>query len=366
MSERRQSRQVRAGSLLIGGGAPVSVQTMTNVPLSDAEATVRQIRRLHGAGAALIRLAVRTPDEAALLPVVRRETAGIVLCADIHFDYRLALAAIEHGIDKIRLNPGNIGAEERVRAVVSAARERNVPIRIGVNGGSLDKKRYPVLSARALVDSALEHVRILEDLDFHDIVVSLKASDVFLTIAANRLLAEQCPYPIHVGLTEAGYGLSCLVHSSLAIGTLLLEGIGDTIRISMTGDPAEEITAGYELLRAAGLLKHGLRVISCPTCGRTDPTIDLLEIAREVDQALGAAFGAILAERQLPLTVAVMGCEVNGPGEAAHADFGIAGARSGNFLLFASGTHIAKIPRKDIVPRLEALVREWLSAQSGI
>ena len=358
--QRRETSQVNAGGLLIGGAAPVSVQSMTSRPIDDVEGTVAQIEALSLRGASLVRLALLTVDSVEhlkkILPRVR-----VPLCADIHFDYRIALAALESGVHKIRINPGNIGSAERTREVVLAARDRCVPIRIGVNGGSIDRKKYSSPTPEALVDSAMGHVRILEDLGFADIVVSIKASDVRSTIEANRLFASQRKYPLHLGLTEAGYGLASVVQSSIAIGSLLSEGVGDTIRVSMTGDPLDEIDAGYEILKSLGLLSHGIKIIACPTCGRTHPTIDLRAIAEEVDRALRKRFASKLALKNRMLSVAVMGCEVNGPGEASHADVGIAGARGGNFLLFARGEKKGKVSSAEVIDALCSEIESMLS-----
>jgi len=347
------------GNLAIGGSSPISVQTMTNVPLSDVAATVSQIRRMTERGASLVRLAVMTVDDVPYLKSVISQT-DIPLCADIHFDYRIALGAIDAGIHKIRINPGNIGSVERTREVVRAANDRGIPIRIGVNGGSIDKKKYASPTPEALVDSALSHVTILEDLGFEDIVVSIKASDVVHTVEANELFASKRDYPLHVGLTEAGYGLACTVQSSIAIGSLLLKGLGDTIRVSMTGDPVEEIDIAYEILLSLGLLDYGVRIVSCPTCGRTDPTIDLAVIAREIDSEVKKRFATRIKNNRKRITIAVMGCEVNGPGEASHADIGIAGARSGHFLLFRKGEKIGKFNSNQAITELLAIVDELI------
>ena len=310
-------------------------------------------------GASLVRLAVMTVDDIPHLKSVIQQT-DIPLCADIHFDYRIALGAIEAGIHKIRINPGNIGSEDRTREVVRAAKDRGIPIRIGVNGGSIDRKKYSSPTPEALVDSALSHVMILEDLGFEDIVVSIKASDVMRTVEANELFASKRDYPLHVGLTEAGYGLACTVQSSIAIGSLLLKGLGDTIRVSLTGDPVEEIDIGYEILSSLGLVDHGVRIVSCPTCGRTDPTIDLASIARDIDAEVKARFSSRIKARRSRITIAVMGCEVNGPGEASHADIGIAGARSGQFLLFKKGEKIGKFTADSAVSELLKMVDEMI------
>lgn len=352
---------MKVRGLTIGGGAPVSIQSMTNVPIEDVEATIGQIERLRAAGAELVRLALRNESSLEHLKKIRA-AVDMPLSADVHFNHRIALGAIEAGIDKVRINPGNIGDDAKVREVVRAAKERSVPIRIGVNGGSIDRSRYPELNAESLVASAMEHVRILEDNGFHDIVVSIKDSDVRLTVEANRLFAATAPYPLHVGLTEAGYGLSCVVHSSAAIGALLLDGLGDTIRVSMTGDPVEEIAIARKILEAVGLRAAPVRVIACPTCGRTDPSLDLLSIAREAEDEILRRFGEALARSGRGIVVAVMGCEVNGPGEAAHADAGIAGGRGGHMLLFARGKKLRRIRADGAVDALadevERIIRE--------
>ncbi len=358
---RRKSRSVNAGGLFIGGGAPVSVQTMTNIPIDDVGANTTMIARLKSLGAELVRLAVRNEDSVKAFREIRR-AVDIPICADIHFDYRLAIKSIEAGADKIRINPGNIGSESRVKEVVRAARERGVPIRIGVNGGSIDRNRFSGPTPENLVESALEHVRILEDAGFYDIVVSIKASDLREMIEANRIFSGKTEYPVHVGLTEAGYGQACLVSSSIAIGHLLLQGIGDTIRVSMTGDPADEILAGIEILNSLGLRKAPVRIISCPTCGRTDPSLDLLMLAKRIDREFNERFGPILRERGQTLKVAVMGCEVNGPGEASDADLGLAGGRNGSVVVFSSGRKIKKIDVEEAVEYLLCMAEEYIKA----
>jgi len=336
---------------------------MTSVPLEDVRATVGQVHRLEQEGAQLVRLAVRNEEAVSFLREVRREVR-LPLSADIHFNHRIALAAIEAGIDKIRINPGNIGGTEKVKEVVRAARERGVPIRIGVNGGSLDTGRYPEPTPENMVASAMDHVRILEDCDFFDIVVSLKSSDVGTTVTANRLFARCAQYPLHVGLTEAGYGLACTVHSSVAIGALLLEGIGDTVRVSMTGDPVEEVRVAKRILEATGLRAPLVRMVACPTCGRTDPGLDLPALAADVEREITARFAERLLSQGRTLTVAVMGCEVNGPGEATHADTGVAGGRGGSMLLFARGKKQRKIRAAHAVEELAAAVEEILAEES--
>lgn len=329
-------KAVRAGSLVIGGDAPVSVQSMTTLPVEDVEGSVSQIESLRKNGADLVRVALRNEKSVSSLARLLSRV-DIPLCADIHFNHRIALGAIDAGVAKIRLNPGNIGSRERVREVVRSAEGAGVPIRIGVNAGSLDRKRYLEATPENLVESVMEHVRILEDLGFSDTVLSIKASDISTTIEANRLLALKSDYPIHLGLTEAGYGQACVVQSSITLGHLLLKGIGDTIRVSMTGDPVEEVVTGKLILQSLGMRFTPLRMVSCPTCGRCDPSIDLLSLAREVERGVLERYGKILEERGRRLEVAVMGCEVNGPGEAAHADAGLAGAGKGKLLLFSSG-----------------------------
>lgn len=356
---RKKTKEVKIGNFIIGGDNPIAVQSMTNIPAENVMKNIDQINQLAEIGADLVRLAVKTVDEAQYLPEIIKNV-NIPLCADIHFDYRIALKAIDSGISKIRINPGNIGDEKRTIEVVKAASLAKVPIRIGVNGGSIDKKKYPEVTSDALVDSAMKHVHILEDLNFEDIVVSIKSSDVFQTMEANKLFSEKRNYPLHVGLTEAGFGRTCLVQSSIAIGNLLLNGIGDTIRVSMTGDPLPEIDAAYDILRTLGHIDWGIKIISCPTCGRTDTDIDLLETAKFVENYLSKNYGKILKKRKLSVKVAVMGCVVNGPGEASHADFGIAGAGSGNFLLFEKGVRLKKIHKTEIETNLKEVMDKYL------
>ena len=299
----------------MGGGAPVTIQSMTNTPTANAEATAAQILELEAAGCEIVRFSVYDEDCAKAIPYIREHT-HIPLVADIHFDHRLAIAAIENGIDKVRINPGNIGSEQKVRELVAAAKERNIPIRIGVNGGSLEKdllEKYGV-TAEAMVESALRHVAILERCGFDDIVLSLKASTVKKTVEAYRMARERTPYPLHLGITEAGQGEAALVKSSVGIGAMLLEGIGDTIRVSLTGSPVNEVYAAKHILKAVGLRSEGVEVVSCPTCGRT--RVDLDSIVKRVTDSL--------PETKKALRIAVMGCAVNGPGEAREADMGIA------------------------------------------
>ena len=344
MIERRKTRQLHVGSVAVGGDAPIAVQSMTNTHTDDAAATLEQIQRLADAGCDIIRCAV--PDM-----VAAEGLKTIPVIADIHFDYKLALAAIEAGVDGLRLNPGNIGGEEKVRAVVEAAKERNIPIRIGVNAGSLPKdllEKYGHPTAEALVEAAWRHVRILEAMDYRNIKISLKAHDVPLTLEAYRLMAAQCDYPLHVGITEAGTVNSGIIKSAVGIGTLLAEGIGDTIRVSLTGDPVNEVRVAYDILKSLGLREHGPTLISCPTCGRT--RISLEKLALEVERRL--------ADVEEPITVAVMGCVVNGPGEAKEADIGIAGG-IGEGLIIKHGEVYKKVPESELLESLRYELLHW-------
>ena len=343
--KRRDSRTIYVRGLPIGGRNPIPVQSMTNTHTEDARATLAQIRSLEEAGCQIVRLAVPNRLAARALPEIRRGT-DMPLVADIHFDYTLALAAAEAGIDKIRINPGNIGSSERVRLVADACRDRGIPIRIGVNSGSVEKElleKYG-LGPRTLCESALRHVKMLEDCSFEDICISVKASDPALMVETNRLLAESCPYPLHIGVTEAGTYRLGVLKSAAGIGSLLLDGIGDTIRVSLTDDPVEEVRVGMELLRALGL-RSGVRFISCPTCGRTE--YDLIGTAREVEERL--------RDRPWNITVAVMGCVVNGPGEASHADYGIAGGK-GEGVLFKHGVSVGRVPSDRLADALVELI----------
>ena len=341
--KRRFTRQIYVGPVAIGGDASVAVQSMTNTKTQDAQATLAQINTLAEAGCDIIRCAV--PDMAAavaLRDIVKGSPIPVI--ADIHFDYRLALQAIESGIHGLRLNPGNIGGNEKVKAVVDAAKPKNIPIRIGVNAGSLPKdllEKYGHPTAEALVEAAWRHIHILEEMDYRNIKISLKCHDVPLTLAAYRLLASQCDYPLHVGVTEAGTVNSGIIKSAVGIGALLAEGIGDTIRVSLTGDPVNEVKAGFEILKSLGLRTYGPTLISCPTCGRT--SIDLEKLANVVETRL--------ADIKEPISVAVMGCIVNGPGEAREADVGIAGGK-GEGLVFRKGQVIKKVPEDCLVNEL--------------
>lgn len=346
MKQRRRSKTVYVGNLAIGGDAPISVQSMTNTDTRDVEATVQQIKRLEKAGCELVRVAVVDEEAAAAIKRIKREIQ-IPLVADIHFDYRLALKAMEMGADGLRINPGNIGSKAKVREITTMAKEMAIPIRIGVNAGSLEKsllRKYGKPVPEALVESALNHVAILEELNFDSIVISLKASNVPLTVEAYRLVADKVPYPLHVGVTEAGTVKSGTIKSAVGIGILLAEGIGDTIRVSLTGDPVEEVRVGHEILKALGLRERGIELISCPTCGRCG--IDLESLANAVEEKL--------SHIEKPLKIAVMGCVVNGPGEAKEADLGIAGGKDVG-VLFKEGKIIAKLPQEKL---LEALLAE--------
>ena len=342
--ERKKTRQIHIGSVVIGGGAPISVQSMTNTKTADTESTVQQIKALTAAGCDIVRLAVPDMEAAANLGNIIKEVQ-VPLVADIHFDYKLALEAIRQGISGLRLNPGNIGGEEKVRAVVQEAKAHGIPIRIGVNAGSLDKKilaKYgDKVTPEGLVESALQHVRILEEQGFYDMKISLKAHDVPMTLAAYRLMSEKVDYPLHLGITEAGTPNTGIIKSAVGIGALLAEGIGDTFRISLTGDPVVEVKVANEILKALGLKEYGPTLVACPTCGRT--SIDLPAIAEQVEKRLAG-----IAD---PIEVAVMGCVVNGPGEARGADVGIAGGK-GEGLVFRKGEIIRKVPEDQLVTEL--------------
>ena len=343
--KRKITKTVHVRGVPIGGGNPIPVQSMTNTHTDDVAATLAQLRRLQSAGCEIVRLAVPNRLAARALPEIRRGT-DLPLVADIHFDYRLALAAVEAGFDKIRINPGNIGAPERVRMVADACREHGVPIRVGVNSGSVEKgllEKYG-LCAKSLCESALGHVKLLEDCGFEDICISVKASDAAMTVEANRLLSTLCDYPLHIGVTEAGTKERGILKSAAGIGSLLLDGIGDTIRISLTDAPEEEARAGGELLRALGL-RQGVQFVSCPSCGRTE--YDLIGTAKEV--------GARLRDKPWNITVAVMGCVVNGPGEASHADYGIAGGRSEG-VIFKHGEPVARVASDRLADALVELI----------
>ena len=353
MIKRKKTRQIHIGPVAIGGGTPISVQSMTNTKTTDTEATVAQIRALQAAGCDIVRLAVPDMDAAKNLGNIIKQVR-VPLIADIHFDYKLAIEAIHQGISALRLNPGNIGGEEKVRAVVREAKAAQIPIRIGVNAGSLDKKilaQYGGITPEAMVASAMEHVHILEAQDFYDMKISLKAHDVPLTLAAYRLMSETCDYPLHLGITEAGTVNTGIIKSAVGIGALLAEGIGDTLRVSLTGDPVVEVRVANEILKSLGLKEYGPTLVACPTCGRT--SIDLPAIAAQVEKKLAGMTD--------PIEVAVMGCVVNGPGEARGADVGIAGGK-GEGLIFRKGEIIRKVPEDQLVSELfkeiDAIIEE--------
>lgn len=348
------TRKIRIGSKYIGGGEPILIQSMTNTKTQDVVGTVEQIKRLQEAGCDIVRIAVPDMEAAEAVKQIKRRIS-IPLVADIHFDYRLAIQAIINGADKIRINPGNIGDKERVKKVVDAAKEREIPIRIGINSGSLEKdmlEKYGHPTADALVESTLNNIRLVESMNFNDIVISIKSSDVMLTVESYMKASKVTDYPLHLGITEAGTVLSGSVKSSVGLGILLYNNIGDTIRVSLTGDPEEEIHAAREILKSLKLMKSGIEVISCPTCGRTN--VDLIRVAEEVE----ARTRSIKVKR--PLKLAVMGCAVNGPGEAKEADLGIAGGQ-GEFLLFIKGKIIRKISQEDVI---EELIKEIRAFQS--
>ena len=347
---REHTKVIRIGNRVIGGGNPVLIQSMTNTKTEDVKATIAQIKRLQEAGCEIVRCTVPTPEAAKALSEIKA-AIDIPVVADIHFDYRLAIAAIENGADKIRINPGNIGGKDKLLAVVDAAAKRQIPIRVGVNSGSLEKElieKYHGVTAEGLVESALDKVHMIEDAGYDQLVVSIKSSDVLMCIRAHELLAPKCAYPLHIGITEAGTVKSGSVKSAVGLGILLHEGIGDTIRVSLTGDPVEEILVARQILRSLGLRKGGIEVVSCPTCGRTN--IDLITLADQVEK-MAAGF-------DLPIRVAVMGCVVNGPGEAKEADIGIAGG-IGEGLLIKKGEVVRKVPEEELLNTLRYELEHW-------
>lgn len=350
MMYREKTKTVRIGDVAIGGGNPIRIQSMTNTKTDDVAATVAQIHALTDAGCEIIRCAVPDLAAAQALREIKKEIS-IPLVADIHFDYKLALASIENGADKIRINPGNIGSIDRIRAVVDAAKERQIPIRVGVNSGSLEKElveKYHGVTAEGIVESALDKVKIIENLGYDNLVISIKSSDVLMCAKAHELIAEKTLYPLHVGITEAGTLWSGNIKSAIGLGIILSQGIGDTIRVSLTGDPVEEVKSAKKILKTLGLRKGGIEVVSCPTCGRT--RIDLIGLANQVE--------TMTAKYPLDIKVAVMGCVVNGPGEAKEADLGIAGGR-GEGLLFKKGEIIKKVPETELLAALEEELKNW-------
>lgn len=347
MFNRRKSKQIEIGNVKIGGDAPISVQSMTNTDTRDVKSTLKQINNLAEAGCELVRLAILNKDAADAIKEIKK-SSPIPIIADIHFDYRLAIKCIENGVDALRLNPGNIGKEENTKKVVALAKTNNVPIRIGINGGSLEKdlENSNMPLHEKMVESALRHIKILEDNNFDKIKISLKSSDVMTTIEAYRLIATKVDYPLHLGVTEAGTYTVGIVKSAVGLGTLLAEGIGDTIRVSLTDSPVEEVKAGYMILKSLGLRKRGINFVSCPTCGRTQ--IDLISMAKEVEKRL--------ENFDKPLTIAVMGCAVNGPGEAKHADYGIAGGIKEGYI-FKKGEIIKRLPENKLVDEFINLIQ---------
>lgn len=347
---RNQTKVVTIGNKVIGGGNPVLIQSMTNTRTEDVEATVSQILRLEHAGCEIIRVTVPTIEAAKAVAEIKKQI-HIPLVADIHFDYKMAIAAIENGADKIRINPGNIGGRDNVAAVVSAARERNIPIRVGVNSGSLEKElieKYHGVTADGIVESALDKVHMIEELNYDNLVISIKSSDVLMCVRAHEILAQKTAYPLHVGITESGTVQSGNIKSAIGLGIILYQGIGDTIRVSLTGDPVEEIKSAKLILKTLGLRKGGIEVVSCPTCGRTK--IDLISLANQVEK--------MTADIPLDIKVAVMGCAVNGPGEAKEADIGIAGGE-GEGLLIKHGEIVKKVPEKELLNVLQDELLHW-------
>lgn len=347
---REKTKEIRVGSRMIGGGNPITVQSMTNTHTEDADATIAQILRLEEAGCDIIRSTVPTLEAAEAFSKIKKNI-HIPIVADIHFDYRMALAAMENGADAIRINPGNIGGHDRIKAVVDMAKERHIPIRVGVNSGSLEKdiiQKYGHVTAEGLVESALDKVRIIEELGYDQMVISIKSSDVLMCIRAHELIAEQTDYPLHVGITEAGTVYSGTIKSSVGLGVILAKGIGDTIRVSLTGDPVEEVRVGKRILQTLGLRRGSIEVVSCPTCGRTQ--IDLISLANDVERMVEGI--------PLDIKVAVMGCIVNGPGEAAEADLGICGGK-GTGLLIRHGEIIRKVPERELLGALREELENW-------
>jgi (E)-4-hydroxy-3-methylbut-2-enyl-diphosphate synthase len=351
---RRESRQISVGNVKVGGGAPITVQSMTKTDTRDIQATIEEIRKLEDAGCDIVRIAVPDMDAARALGAIKNQVT-IPIISDIHFDYRLALEAIDQGVDGMRINPGNIGSRARIKAVVEMVKQRNIPIRIGVNSGSLEKeilRKYGSPTAEALAESALRHVQILEDMDFRDIKISVKSTDVMRMIQSYRIIAERTDYPLHLGVTEAGTIKAGTIKSSVGIGTLLAEGIGDTIRVSLTGDPVEEVAVGIDILRSLGLRKNGVEIVSCPGCGRLE--IDLMKLVREAESRISDI------DLPRPVKVAILGCVVNGPGEASEADIGIAGGR-GKGMLYKDGRLIRSFKESQLVDELVKELEKFAS-----
>ena len=350
MSYREYTKKINIGKRVIGGGAPIAIQSMTNTPTENVEATVEQIKRLTKAGCEIIRCTVPTLEAARALSEIKKQIT-IPLVADIHFDYRMAIAAMENGADKIRINPGNIGGQEKLKAVTDVAKERKIPIRVGVNSGSLEKElvqKYEGVTAQGIVESALDKVHMIEDMGYDNLVISIKSSDVMMCVKAHELLADKTPYPLHVGITESGTVNSGNIKSAVGLALILNQGIGDTIRVSLTGDPAEEVKSAKLILRTLGLRRGGVEVVSCPTCGRTK--IDLIKLAKDVEK--------MVEDMPLDIKVAVMGCVVNGPGEAREADIGIAGG-IGEGLLIKKGEIVKKVPEDKLLETLRQELANW-------
>ncbi len=349
--QRKNTRVVNIGGVLIGGNNPIAIQSMTNTKTEDVSATVNQILRLEEAGCEIIRCAVPTMEAAEAIGEIKKRV-HIPVVADIHFDYRLAIAAMENGVDKIRINPGNIGSPERIKAVVDAAKERNIPIRVGVNSGSLEKnlvEKYGGVTAEGIVESALDKVKIIEDMGYDNLVISIKSSDVMMCVKAHELISEKTGYPLHVGITESGTVMTGSIKSAVGLGLILGQGIGDTIRVSLTGDPVEEIKAAKTILKTLGIRQSGIEIVSCPTCGRT--SIDLIGLAQKVEK-LAADYD------NLNLKLAVMGCVVNGPGEAREADLGVAGGK-GEGILIKKGEVVKKMPEAELLSALKYELDHW-------
>lgn len=349
--QRKNTRVVNIGGVLIGGNNPIAIQSMTNTKTEDVSATVNQVLRLEEAGCEIIRCAVPTMEAAEAIGEIKKRV-HIPVVADIHFDYRLAIAAMENGVDKIRINPGNIGSPERIKAVVDAAKERNIPIRVGVNSGSLEKnlvEKYGGVTAEGIVESALDKVKIIEDMGYDNLVISIKSSDVMMCVKAHELISEKTDYPLHVGITESGTVMTGSIKSAVGLGLILGQGIGDTIRVSLTGDPVEEIKAAKTILKTLGIRQSGIEIVSCPTCGRT--SIDLIGLAQKVEK-LAADYD------NLNLKLAVMGCVVNGPGEAREADLGVAGGK-GEGILIKKGEVVKKMPEAELLSALKYELDHW-------
>ncbi len=347
---RKNTKEVHIGNKVIGGNNPILIQSMTNTKTENVEATVEQINRLEQAGCDIIRCAVPTMEAAKALAEIKKQI-DIPLVADIHFDYKLAIAAMENGADKIRINPGNIGSADRVKAVIDVAKERNIPIRVGVNSGSLEKElveKYHGVTAEGIVESALDKVKLIEDMGYDNLVISIKSSDVMMCVKAHELISQQTDYPLHVGITESGTIISGNIKSSIGLGLILGQGIGDTIRVSLTGDPLEEIKSAKLILKTLGLRKGGIEIVSCPTCGRTQ--IDLIGLANKVEN--------LVTSYPLDIKVAVMGCVVNGPGEAKEADLGVAGGK-GEGLIIKHGEVFKKVPEEELLAALKYELDHW-------